>query len=118
MDSLDRSTIIRAGQRPAVIAYVPINVFIAECIAGLSLFWLFGVWAAAFLPVHLWFVIKTAEDYHWVAATRATVEHTMFAWTGLLPRAVRNKDLHGKGVVTFSASTHRLGERNYADLDQ
>jgi type IV secretory pathway VirB3-like protein len=117
MAALDRSTIIRAGQRPAVIAYVPINIFIAECMIGLTLFWLFGAWACAFLPVHLWLVIKTADDYHWVAASRATLEHTMFCWSGVLPGVVRNKGLHGKGVVTFSASAINARATDYADFD-
>lgn len=117
MSALDRSTIIRAGQRPAVIAYVPINIFIAECMIGLGLFWLFGAWAVAFLPVHLWLVIKTADDYHWVAASGATLKHTMFCWSGPLPGLVRNKGLHGKGVVTFSASVINARANNYANLD-
>lgn len=116
MVGLDRSTIIRAGQRPAVIAYVPINIFIAECMVGLALFWLFGAWAGAFLPVHLWLVIKTADDYHWVAASRATLEHTMLRWSGLLPGLVCNRGLHGSGVVTFSASALNARASGYADL--
>ncbi|MES3022791.1 MAG: VirB3 family type IV secretion system protein [Pseudomonadota bacterium] len=117
MASLERSTIIRAGQRPAVIAHVPINIFILECMIGLTLFWLFGLWAVAFLPIHLWLVIKTADDFHWVAAYRATVRHTMFYWSGWLPCSVRNKGLHGKGVVTFTASPVKARGRNYADLN-
>jgi type IV secretory pathway VirB3-like protein len=117
MAALERSTIIRAGQRPAVIAYVPINIFILECMGGLVLFWIFGPWALAFLPIHLWLVIKTADDFHWVAAYRATVRYTMFYWSGWLPSMVRNKGLHGKGVVTFSASQLRARGRSNVDLN-
>lgn len=118
MAALDRSTIIRAAQRPAVIAYVPINIFISECLLGLALSWLFGIWALAFSPIHLWLVIKTADDFHWVAASRATVTYTIVCWSGWFPSFIQNKDLHGKGVVTFSASPMKARGSNYVDLNQ
>lgn len=116
MEPLDRSKILRAGQRPAMMLYVPINIFLIECFVGLALFWLFGIWAIAFLPIHLWLVIKSADDFHWLAAYQATIKYTILDWTGWMPSIVRNKGLHGEGVVTFTASPQKARDRDYADL--
>ncbi len=112
MEPLDKSTVLRAGQRPAMVAYVPITVFIAECIIGLALFRLLGFWAIALFPVHLWFVIKTADDVHWVATLWAGINHTFFNLSGF----IRNKGLHGQGVITFTASPLKAGKSDYANF--
>ena len=102
MEALDKSTISRASQRPALVAYVPISVFIAETFVGLFLFWALGFWAISLLPMHLWFVIKTADDFHWVTATWVNFVHTSF---------IRNKGLYGAKVITFTASAPRGREK-------
>jgi type IV secretory pathway VirB3-like protein len=107
MEQLDQSTVIRAGQRPALMLYVPINIFVAEAITIVFLFKLLSFWALIFTPVHLLFVIKTADDFHWTRALAAWWSHCAF---------VVNKGLHGKGVITFNASPIKAGTRDYADF--
>ena len=112
MEPLDKSTVIRAGQRPALPLYVPINVLLAECMVGLVLFRVIGMWALAFLPLHLWFVIKTADDVNWVKVSWANFKFTVFNF----PSVVSNKHLHGKGVISFTASPIKAATENYVDL--
>lgn len=102
MEALDESHISRASQRPALIAYVPLMIFISEVFAGLGLFYLFSFWTIGALPIHMWFVIKTQQDFHWVSALKANFYHTKFF--------VSNKGLHGDGVITFTASAVRAKE--------
>ena len=107
MEKLDQSTVIRAGQRPALFLYVPLNVFMVEAVVMLGIFAAIKFWAVVFLPVHLWLVIKTSDDFHWVTTLSANYRH----WYG-----VSNKGLKGKDVVTFCASPVKAGKKDYADF--
>lgn len=107
-DQLIESVVIRAGQRPAMIAYVPISIFIGETLAALLLFRLVGFWVLALVPVHFYFVVRTAEDYHWVSSLKADLFHYWIL--------VSNKGLHGKGVVTFSATPPNARKNDYDGL--
>lgn len=107
MEQLDESTVIRAGQRPALVFYVPINVFLIEAALALFLFRVIGFWVVILLPIHFYFVIKTADDYHWVQSFLAWREHCLFAG---------NKGLHGDDVITFTANPIKPGKKDYADF--
>lgn len=107
-DELTTSIVIRAGQRPALMLYVPLSLFIAEAMVGLTLFRLIGYWVITLLPIHFYFITRTAEDYHWMSTVKADIYHYLFF--------VKNKGLHGKGVITFTASPPNARERNYDGL--
>lgn len=107
-DKLIESVVIRAGQRPAMFAYVPLSVFIFEALVGMILFRLIGFWVIALLPIHLIFVIKTADDYHWLTTLKADFYNYLFF--------VKNKGLYGKKVVTFTATPPQARTNDYDGL--
>lgn len=107
MEDLDESPVLRAGQRPALTAAVPLSIFMAELMIGLLLFRFIEFWAVVFLPVHLYFVIKTDSDLHWITALKA--------WYNYRFTAV-NKGFRGKNVVSFSANPIKSSKNDYADL--
>ena len=106
-EELDSSVVLRAAQRPALMAYVPIGIFIGELLAALLLFRIIGIWVLILLPIHGYFVIKTDKDVHWVTALRAWYKLRLFA---------NNKGLRDKDVVTFTASPIKSEKNDYADL--
>jgi hypothetical protein len=107
-DKLIESVVIRAGQRPAMMLYVPLTIFIIEAVAGLALFRIIGFWVVTLIPIHIIFVVKTAEDYHWLTTLKANFYHYWFG--------VSNKGLHGKKVVTFTASPPNARTNDYDGL--
>lgn len=107
-DNLKESVVIRAGQRPALVAYVPLTVFMVEALLGLVLFRLMGFWSLALLPIHFILVVKTAEDYHWLTTMKADLYHWWLF--------VKNKGLRGKKVVTFCAEPPNARQNDYDGL--
>jgi type IV secretory pathway VirB3-like protein len=107
MEELDKSTVVRAGQRPAIFAFVPLNFFLVEAMVALLLFRALEFWAAIFLPVHLYFVIKTGDDPHWLTSLKAWWKFKF---------GVINKGIYGKDVITFTASPIKAGKKDYADF--
>lgn len=107
-DELLQSTVIRAGQRPPLMLYVPLNLFILEAGVGLALFRLISYWVIVFVPIHFYFVIRTAEDFHWLTTVKADFFYYYFL--------IKNKGLHGKGVVSFTDSPPHARLRDYDGL--
>lgn len=98
MDQLEESTVIRAGQRPAMALYVPLTLFIVEVFVLLLLVRTIGFWALSVTPIHLWFMVKTSQDVFWMRTMWVNFKHWWF---------VGNRGLKGDKVVTFSASPIR-----------
>jgi type IV secretory pathway VirB3-like protein len=98
LDTLDKSTVIRAGQRPPMFAYVPLDVFMVEGFILVLLFAVFKMWALAFLPLHLLPVVWTAKDLFWTRTMKANFD---YSWS------VSNKGLYGDRVITFSPAPER-----------
>jgi type IV secretory pathway VirB3-like protein len=92
MEYLTESTVIMAAQRPALFLHVPLTVFVVECLFGLILYIIVGLWVLALLPLHFWFVAMTNQDFVWPQKLWATV------WLHWLPN---NRGVKRKGVVTF-----------------
>ncbi len=107
MEELDQSTVIRAGQRPALFLYVPLHVFLIEACILLGIFAAIKFWVVIFLPFHLWLVVKTVDDFHWVTTLRANWNHYYTA---------SNKGLRSKTAVTFSPAPIKAGKKGYADF--
>ncbi|WP_071653595.1 VirB3 family type IV secretion system protein [Janthinobacterium sp. HH102] len=107
MEELDQSTVLRAGQRPALIAYIPLSVFIAEIMVGLLLFFFIKFWVVVLLPIHLYFVIRTSSDFHWITALNAKRKFRY---------AKSNIGIREKGVLTFTASPIKVEKNDYADI--
>lgn len=105
---LQESVVIRAGQRPAMMLYVPLSLFIYEAMLGLALFRAIGFWVIVLAPIHLYFVVRTAEDFHWLTTLKADI---YYWWL-----FVTNKGLHGKDVVTFCAEPARARMNDYDGL--
>ncbi|EML1601395.1 MULTISPECIES: VirB3 family type IV secretion system protein [Burkholderia] len=107
-DNLIESVVIRAGQRPAMMLYVPLSIFLLEMLIGLALFRLVGFWVFTLVPIHFYFVVKTAGDYHWLSTLKADVYHWWLF--------VANKGLQGKKVVTFCAEPPKARTNDYDGL--
>ncbi|MCM3583798.1 VirB3 family type IV secretion system protein [Ralstonia holmesii] len=107
-DKLAKSVVIRAGQRPALMLYVPLAVFLTEAMVGLALFRLIGFWVLTLIPIHFYFVVKTAEDFHWLTTLKADFYHWWLF--------IKNKGLHGKNVVTFCATPPNARKNDYDGL--
>jgi type IV secretory pathway VirB3-like protein len=90
---LNESTVIRAGQRPAMMLYVPLNVFLLECALFFFAVRFLGLLGLATLVLHVVPVVLTGADLFW---TRTLAADFWFYWIA------SNKGLKGKKAVTFS----------------
>jgi hypothetical protein len=95
---LDRTTVYRGPQSPALQAYVPLPVFGVECMLLLLGIRLIGFWTCVFLPLHLVLAAKTADNPYWVRDMWANFNHR---WIAV------NKGQYGPGIVTFTPHTSR-----------
>src|ERR1700754_818820 len=94
-DDLKKSTVIRAGQRPPMILFVPMNVFFIETGLMFLVAKFIGMWVFALIPLHIIPVVWTAKDLFWTRTMDANRNHWWFA---------SNKDLKAKNAVTFTAA--------------
>jgi hypothetical protein len=90
---LEKAPIYRGPQTPALQFYVPLPVFVLECLLLLVGLRFLGFWMAVFLPLHLILMMKTNDNPYWVRDVIADFNHRWFA---------DNKGIYGKAVVTFS----------------
>jgi type IV secretory pathway VirB3-like protein len=90
---LKEALIYRGPQMAAMVAYVPLPVFILEIFAFLAAFVAIKFLTIPLLVIHLVPVAYTRANPAWV---RNLVADFKYLW------GVSNKDLFGKGVVTFS----------------
>lgn len=104
-DELKSSTVVRAAQRPATMFWVPLDIFFIECGAIFLLFRFFGLWAAAFLPLHAIPVLLTMKNLFWPRTIRVNFWHY---------HVVGNRGLRCRGV-TFSPARLRT-KANSDDL--
>lgn len=100
---LERAVVYRAAQAPVLQAYVPLPVFGVECLLLLAGMRAVGFWSLLMLPLHLVLMIRTSEQPFWVADLCASYRHR---WL------VRNRDLHGRGVVSFTPHPGRAEIRS------
>lgn len=89
-EELKSSTVIRAAQRPAMMMWVPLDVFFLECLALLLLIRFAGLWALAFLPLHAIPVLLTQRDAFWPKTLWVNFTHYV---------SVGNRYLRGLGVT-------------------
>lgn len=99
MEPLIKSRISRGSQRPALALGVAVPIAIVEAFVVIAGIYAIGFWIACILPVHFYLKVKTGDDFNWMKRAWANFIHARFA--------VSNKHLHGKGVITFTASTAR-----------
>ena len=92
-ENLKSSTVIRAAQRPAMMMWVPLDVFFVEAGALLMLVRFMGLWALASIPLHAIPVLLTQKDPFWPKTL--WVNFTYYVSVG-------NRYLRGRGV-TFNA---------------
>lgn len=90
---LEKAVIYRGPQTLARQAYVPLSIFVIECVLLLLSIRFFGVWTVIFLPLHMIPVRKTNEKLYWVNDLMADFNNRWFA---------SNKGQYGKGVVSFT----------------
>ena len=107
MDELTSSTVIRAGQRPAMWLYVPLDLCLVEMVVFLILMRFIGFYSVIFAPIHMYYVIKTEADPYWIRAMWANKSH--WFWQS-------NKGLKGKRSITFSPSVVKANKNDYADF--
>lgn len=90
---LHKSTVIRAGQRPAMMLYVPLNVFLIECVLFFLAVRFLSYPGLATLVLHVVPVVLTGANPNWTTDLMADF---WFYWIAL------NKGLKSKWAVTFS----------------
>ena len=90
---LNESTVIRAGQQPAMVAYVPLDVFLFELALLFLAVRFLGLLGLASLVLHVVPVVLTATDKFWTRTLAADF------WFWLI---ATNKGLRAPKAVTFS----------------
>lgn len=92
-ENLKSSTVVRAAQRPTMMMFVPLDIFLLEGVLMVVLIRFIGLWALAFLPLHAIPVLLTQRDAFWPKTIRVHFTHYI---------SVGNRWLRGRGV-TFNA---------------
>lgn len=105
-EELSESIVIRAGQRPAMMAWVPLNVFFVECAIYFLIARFFGFWTIPALAFHIIPVLLTEQDAYWPRTIWANFWHFFLA---------TNRGLRGDQVVTFSAAAIPPQEKSNAE---
>ncbi|HGO6073763.1 TPA: VirB3 family type IV secretion system protein [Burkholderia cepacia] len=107
-EELIESTVIRSAQRPALMFYVPLSLFLAETLLILALFRFLGFWVLVFVPLHFWFVSETLRDFNWMKVLWINLMHFWLF--------VRNRGFYGKHVVTFTPAPVNARNNDYDSL--
>jgi ATP/ADP translocase len=90
---LYKSTVIRAGQRLATMLYVPLNVFMVECVLYFLAARFLGFFGLATIVLHVVPVVLTGTNPYWVTDLIADF---WFYWIA------KNKGLKSNRAVTFT----------------